>query len=127
MRISRRAAAPPGDNIVPGGNGGRQMVWRFIRPVGLAVLCVGVIVLLAPVSISDGDGGSIGCGSIAATDISGALDANAKSVATVLVATQGVPHTNYVAGCQSALSSRRALVVTLVALGLVAAAVGFTT
>jgi hypothetical protein len=86
-----------------------------------------VIALAAPVSIPDGEGGSIGCGNIVATDVSDALDANAKSVASVLVASQGVPHTNYVARCQSSLSSRRAWSVTLVGIGLLTAAVGFTT
>lgn len=102
-------------------------VRRFVRPVGLAVLGAALIALAAPVSISDGDGGSISCGTILAADVSGALDANSASLSAVLVASQGGPHVNYVAGCQSSLSSRRAWSVALAALGLIAVAVGFTT
>ncbi|MDD7813522.1 aminopeptidase [Mycobacterium sp. CSUR Q5927] len=102
-------------------------VRRLVRPVGLAALCAALIALVAPVSISDGDGGSIGCGTIVAADISGALDANSESLSAVLVASQSAPHTNYVAGCQSSLSSRRAWSVALATLGLIAVAVGFTT
>ncbi|NDJ88704.1 hypothetical protein [Mycolicibacter kumamotonensis] len=54
-------------------------------------------------------------------------DADANNVATVLIAGQAVPHTNYVARCQSSVSSRRAWAVALVAIGLLAAAAGFTT
>lgn len=100
-------------------------VRRYLWPVGLAVALAGTIALLAPVSIADGDGGSIRCGNPVAADISAALDANAKSVATVLTASQGVPHINYVARCQSSLSSWRVGSVALVGVGLIAAAVGF--
>lgn len=127
-RVSLRTAAPPDDNALAGRNGERQLaIRRFIGAVGWAVLCAGVIALLAPVAIPGGDGGSIGCGNGVAADISAALDANAHSVATVLVASQAAPHTNYVARCQSSVSSRRAWAVALVAIGLMAAAVGFTT
>lgn len=102
-------------------------VRRFVRPVGLAVSGAALIALAAPVSISDGDGGSIGCGTIFAADVSAALDANSASLSAVLVASQGVPHVNYVAGCQSSMSSRRAWSVALATLGLIAVAVGFTT
>ncbi|MDQ2627366.1 MAG: aminopeptidase [Actinomycetota bacterium] len=102
-------------------------VQRLLRPVALMVLLAGAIVLLAPVSVGDGDGGSIGCGNAVAADFSAALDANAESVATAVIAGQGGPHTNYVAGCRSSLSTRRAWVIALVAIGAIAAAAGFTT
>ncbi len=96
-------------------------VRKLVQLVGVAVLLAGAIALVMPVSISDGTRGAIGCGNTVAPELADALDANAQSVANVPLADQMVPHTNYVAQCQSALRGRREWAMPLAAVGLVAA------
>ena len=92
---------------------------RLIIAVGAVLLLAGVIGLLAPVSISDGNGHDIGCGNAFATDLSAARNANNTSVANVPILNQVVPHTDYVAKCQSAVGSRRAWTIPLAVVGIV--------
>ena len=42
---------------------------RLVLVVGAAVLVVGIIGLLVPVSVSDGNGGSLGCGNAAVSNL----------------------------------------------------------
>lgn len=97
-------------------------VRRLIIAVGAALLLAGVIGLLVPVSVSDGNGHSIGCGNGIATDLSAARSANDNGVANVPILNQVVPHTDYVAKCQSAVGSRRAWCIPVGVLGLIAVA-----
>jgi hypothetical protein len=97
-------------------------VRRLIIAVGAALLVAGVIGLLAPVSVSDGNGHNIGCGNGAATDLSAARNANDNSVANIPILNQVVPHTDYVAQCQSAVGSRRTWTIPLAVVGLIAIA-----
>ena len=97
-------------------------VRRLILIVGAVLLLAGVIGLLTPVSISDGNGNSIGCGNAIATDLSAARGANDKSVANIPILNQVVPHTDYVAQCQSSVGSRRTWTIPLTAVGIVAIA-----
>lgn len=76
--------------------GGIVTVRRLILGVGTLLLLAGIIGLLTPVSISDGNGHSIGCGNAVAEDLSAARNANNTSVAGVPVLNQIVPHTDYV-------------------------------
>jgi hypothetical protein len=92
---------------------------RLILLVGAALLLAGVIALLVPVSIT-GDGNSISCGNAVAADTSEAEAANNKTVANVPILNQIVPHTDYVANCQSAVSSRRTWSIPLTVIGLLA-------
>jgi len=92
---------------------------RLILFVGAALLIAGVIALLVPVSIT-GDGNSIGCGNAIAADSSEAEAANNKTVANVPILNQIVPHTDYVANCQAAVSSRRTWSIPLTAVGALA-------
>ncbi|RDH79158.1 aminopeptidase [Mycolicibacterium moriokaense] len=94
-------------------------VRRLILLVGAALLVAGVIALLVPVSIT-GDGESIGCGNAIAADSSEAEAANDKTVANVPILNQVVPHTDYVANCQHAVSSRRSWSIPLTAVGALA-------
>ena len=94
---------------------------RLVLLVGSALLLIGLIGLFVPVSASDGNGGSIGCGSAVSADYTAARDANSRSVAGVPILNQVVPHTDYVAACQSELSGRRAWSIPVVAVGLLAA------
>lgn len=82
---------------------------------------IGAIGLLMPVSTSDGNGGSIGCGNGISADFTAARDANNRSVAAVPILNQVVPHTDYVAQCQSALSGRRTWAIPVAVIGLLAA------
>ena len=95
---------------------------RLIIAAGAVLLLAGVIGLLAPVSISDGNGHSIGCGNAVATDLSAARNANNNSVANIPILNQVVPHTDYVAQCQSSVGSRRMWTIPLAVVGLIAVA-----
>jgi hypothetical protein len=95
-------------------------VRRLIIGVGAVLLLAGIIGLLVPVSISDGNGHSISCGNAVATDLSAARNANNTSVANVPVLNQIVPHTDYVAQCQSSVGGRRAWTIPLAIVGILA-------
>jgi hypothetical protein len=88
---------------------------------GGAALLIGLIALLIPVSTSDGNGGSISCGTGLSSDLSAARDANNNSVASVPILNQVVPHNDYVAQCESKLSGRRAWTIPVSVLGALAA------
>jgi hypothetical protein len=89
---------------------------RLILVAGAIVLIAGVIALLVPVSIT-GNGQSIGCGTAVAADTSEAESANGQTVANVPILNQIVPHTDYVAECQNAVSSRRSWAIPLAVVG----------
>jgi hypothetical protein len=78
---------------------------RFVLVAGAVVLVVGIIGLLVPVSVSDGNGGSLGCGNAAISDLSSAREANNTSVANIPILNQIVPHTDFVAMPIGALRS----------------------
>lgn len=94
---------------------------RLILIVGAIILVAGVIALLVPVSIT-GNGQSIGCGNAVAADTSAAEAANGQTVADVPILNQIVPHTDYVAECQHAVSSRRSWSIPLAVIGLLVVA-----
>jgi hypothetical protein len=95
-------------------------VRRLIIGVGAVLLLAGIIGLLVPVSVSDGNGHSIGCGNAVAEDLSAARNANNTSVAGVPVLNQIIPHTDYVGQCQSSVGSRRAWTIPLAVVGILA-------
>jgi hypothetical protein len=98
-------------------------VRRLVLLVGAILLVAGVIALVVPVSTSDGNGGSIGCGNAVSADLSQARQANDKGiVANVPILNEIVPHTDFVAQCQSAVSSRRAWSIPLTVVGVLVAA-----
>ena len=97
---------------------------RLILLVGAALLVAGVIALLVPVSIT-GDGESIGCGNAVAADSSEAEAANNKTVANVPILNKIVPHTDFVAECNHAVSSRRSWSIPLAVVGALAVAGSF--
>lgn len=94
---------------------------RLILAIAAVLLIAGVMALLVPVSVSDGNGRSVGCGNAVAEDLSGARSANDSGVAGVPVLNQIVPHTDFVALCDSAVSSRRTWSIPLAVIGAVAA------
>ncbi|BBY16021.1 hypothetical protein MLIT_16130 [Mycolicibacterium litorale] len=87
--------------------------------VGAIILLVGIVGLLVPVSVSGDDGKSVGCGNALVSDMSGAQAANNQGVANVPVLNQIVPHTDYVALCESAVSSRRSWAIPVAVVGAV--------
>ena len=98
---------------------------RLALVIGAVVLVVGIIGLLVPVSVSDGNGGSLGCGNAAISDLSSSREANNKSVASIPILNQVIPHTDFVAECQSALSSRRSWTIPVTAIGAIALLAAF--
>lgn len=95
-------------------------VRRMALMVGAVILLVGIIGLLIPVSVSDENGGKIGCGNAVISDTKSAESANNKSVASIPILNQIVPHTDFVAECQSALSSRRSWTIPVAVIGAIA-------
>jgi hypothetical protein len=95
-------------------------VRRFVLVLGAVALVVGIIGLLVPVSVSNGNGGNLGCGNAAISNLSSAREANNKSVASIPILNQIVPHTDFVAECQSALSGRRSWTIPVAVIGAVA-------
>ena len=92
---------------------------RLIIGVGVVLLLAGLIGLLVPVSVSDGNGGSVACGNGIASDLSAARNANDKNGANIPVLNQIIPHNDYVALCESSLSDRRSWSIPLALVGVV--------
>jgi hypothetical protein len=92
----------------------------LIIAVGAVLLLAGVIGLLAPVSVSDSNGCSVSCGNGIATDLSGARNANDRNGANIPILNQVIPHTDFVAQCQSSVNGRRMWAIPLAVIGVVA-------
>lgn len=90
---------------------------RLALVVGAIILVVGVIGLLVPVSVSDSDGRNVGCGNALVADKSGPQAANNNGVGGVPILNQIVPHTDFVALCDSAVGSRRAWAIPIAVVG----------
>lgn len=105
---------------IPATKGETMTVRRLIIGVGAVLLLAGIIGLLAPVSVSDSNGHLVGCGNAVATDLSAARSANNSNGANIPILNQIVPHTDYVAQCQSSVGSRRAWAIPLAVLGVIA-------
>ncbi|MDT5347945.1 MAG: hypothetical protein QOH91_1232 [Mycobacterium sp.] len=95
---------------------------RLIIAVGAVLLLAAVIGLLVPVSVPDANGGSVACGSGFASDLSAAKSANDRNGANIPILNQVIPHTDFVAQCESSLSSRRTWTIPLALVGMVAIA-----
>jgi hypothetical protein len=98
---------------------------KLILLVGAVALIIGVIGLLVPVSVPGPDSGNIGCGNGVAADLSAAREANNKNVANLPVLNQIIPHSDYAALCESAVSGRRAWTIPVAVVGLVVIAGSF--
>ncbi len=97
-------------------------VRRLIMAVSAALLVAGVIGLLVPVQVSNNNGGTVSCGTGFATDLSGARAANDRSGANIPILNEIIPHTDFVAQCESAVSSRRMRTIPLTVIGIVGVA-----
>jgi hypothetical protein len=102
----------------------RSTLKGLLRVFGAVVLLAGVLGLLVPVSVPDGQSGSIGCGSVVAEDTTPARDANDRSVANLPIVKDLVAHSDYVAECQTALSGRGSWSIPVTIIGAAAVAAG---
>lgn len=93
---------------------------RLLLVVGAVILIVGAVGLFVPVSVSNNNGGPIGCGNAVASDLSAARSANNSTGANIPVLNQIIPHTDYVNECQSSLSSRRSWTIPVTVVGALA-------
>lgn len=84
--------------------------------VGAVVLIAGVIGLFLPVSVFDGSHSTIGCGNAIVADQSTPTAAN-QGTGDVQFLGQTIPHPDYVAGCESAISGRRHWAIPLTIVG----------
>ncbi|MCV7282053.1 aminopeptidase [Mycolicibacterium flavescens] len=98
---------------------------RMLLLVGAVVLLVGVIGLLMPVSIPGPDNQKIGCGNAIAADDSAASQADSNNPVNLPILNEVVPHTDYVAQCQSAVSDRRTWTIPVAVIGVVVLAASF--
>jgi hypothetical protein len=98
---------------------------RLILLVGAVALVVGLIGLLLPVSVPGPDNSNIGCGNGLVQDQSAAREADSSNPVNLPILNEIVPHTDYVAQCQSAVSSRRAWAIPVAVIGLVVIAASF--
>ena len=98
---------------------------RLVLLVGAVVLVVGVLALLMPVSIAGPEGQSMGCGNAVAADMAAARDADNSNPVNLPILNEVIPHTDYVAQCQSAVSGRRTWSIPLAVIGLVVLAGAF--
>src|ERR1700738_2298577 len=92
---------------------------RLILLAGGGALIIGVIGLLVGGSVPGPANGNIGCANGVATDLSAAREANNNTPANLPVLNQIIPHSDYVAQCQSAVSGRRAWTIPVAVVGLV--------
>jgi hypothetical protein len=95
-------------------------VRRLIIAVGAVLLLAGVIGLLVPVSVSDNNGTSVSCGNGIAMDLSSARSANEKNGSNIPILNQVIPHTDFVAQCQSSVNGRRSWAIPLAVVGVLA-------
>ncbi|HEX2283230.1 MAG TPA: aminopeptidase [Mycobacterium sp.] len=93
--------------------------------IGAVVVIVGLFGLLMPVSIAGPDGQSIGCGNAVAADLSTAREMDNRNPVNLPIINEVIPHTDYVAQCESALSGRRTWSIPVVIVGLVVVAGAF--
>ena len=93
---------------------------RLVIAVGAVLLLAGIVGLLVPVSISDGNGNSVSCGNGIAMDLSSTRNANDKNGANIPILNQVLPHTDYVAQCQSSVNGRRSWTIPLAVIGVAA-------
>jgi hypothetical protein len=100
-------------------------VRRLILLVGAVVLLVGVVGLLMPVKVPGPDNSSIGCGNGLVQDLSAAQQADSRNPLNLPILNEVIPHTDYAAQCQSAVSSRRAWTLPVAVVGLVVIAGSF--
>jgi hypothetical protein len=84
--------------------------------IGAAVLIAGVVGLFLPVSVFDGSHSTVGCGNAVVADESTPRAAN-DTRGDVQFLGQTVPHPDYAAACDEAISGRRHWAIPLTIVG----------
>ncbi|KXW64558.1 hypothetical protein MPHL43072_25195 [Mycolicibacterium phlei DSM 43072] len=92
---------------------------------GALVLLVGIIGLLMPVSIAGPDNQKIGCGNAIAADNSSAARADNNNPVNLPIINEVIPHTDYVAQCDTAVSDRRMWSIPVAVIGVLVLAGSF--
>ncbi|MGE2729482.1 aminopeptidase [Mycolicibacterium vaccae] len=90
----------------------------------MAALLVGVIALLVPVSVSGPDS-TIGCGNGISKDLSEARQVDNQNPANLPILNEIIPHQDFVAECESAVSSRQSWAFPVAGVGLVLVVASF--
>ena len=98
---------------------------RLILLVGAVALIVGVVGLLMPVSVPGPDNASIGCGNGIVPICRPRGRRTTTTPPTCRSLNEIIPHSDYVAQCQSAVSGRRAWTIPVAVVGLVVIAGSF--
>lgn len=93
--------------------------------VGAVALVVGIIGLLMPVSVTGPDNRDVGCGNAVAADYSEARDLDSRNPVNLPILDEVIPHTDYAAQCESAVSSRRTWSIPVAIIGAVVMAASF--
>jgi hypothetical protein len=91
--------------------------------VGALVLIAGVVGLLLPVSVFDGNSSTVGCGNAVTADEATPRAANETPVPSA-PALGSTPHPNFETACADAISGRRHWAVPLTIVGAVGVLVG---
>lgn len=90
----------------------------IIVSVGVVALLIGIVGLLAPVSVSAGEGQVVSCGSAIAPDLSAARANDDASEANIPVLGEVIVDPNFVRLCEKDLEDRRLWTITLGAVGM---------
>jgi len=95
-------------------------IQRLLLLVGVVVMLTGIVGLVAPVSISDGQGVNISCGNAVVEDTNAARAATERQLTNLPIIKDFVSHTDYVSECKTAVAQRRwwAIPVSLVAVAM---------
>lgn len=92
---------------------------RMALLVGVVAVLAGIFGLLAPVSISDGEGTTIGCGNAVIQDTSAARTATERQLTNLPIVKDFVSHTDYVSECNTSVAQRRWWAIPVAVIGLV--------
>lgn len=96
-------------------------IQRMALMVGVVVILAGIFGLMAPVSISDGEGASIGCGNAVVQDTSAARAATERQLTNLPIIKDFVSHTDYVSECNDAVAQRRWWAIPVTVIGFLVA------
>lgn len=96
-------------------------IQRMALLAGVVAILAGIFGLMAPVSISDGDGATIGCGNAVVQDTGAARTATERQLTNLPIIKDFVSHTDYVSECNTAVAQRRWWAIPVTVLGLVVA------
>jgi hypothetical protein len=101
-----------------------QLAGAIVVVIGVVLLIVGVVGLFQTVSVAGPNGDKISCGTAVSDDPSAAQQADNQNPANLPIINQFVPHTSYVAECESARAHQRSGSLPQTITGVVLAVIG---